>query len=58
MVIVGGGTAGWMTASYLKVAFGDRMTVTLVESKSVPSIGVGEHSALRAIVNHCTVQYR
>ncbi|WP_432931909.1 tryptophan halogenase family protein [Microbispora sp. CA-135349] len=42
VVIVGGGTAGWMTASYLKAAFGDRISVTLVESKNVPTIGVGE----------------
>ncbi|MEU3166761.1 tryptophan halogenase family protein [Streptosporangium sp. NPDC006930] len=42
VVIVGGGTAGWMTASYLRAAFGDRISVTLVESKNVPTIGVGE----------------
>lgn len=42
VVIVGGGTAGWMTASYLKAAFGDQLSVTLVESKNVPTIGVGE----------------
>ncbi|MCT9008500.1 tryptophan halogenase family protein [Streptomyces rhizosphaerihabitans] len=42
VVIVGGGTAGWMTASYLKAAFGDRLGVTLVESEQVSRIGVGE----------------
>ncbi|MEO3755187.1 tryptophan halogenase family protein [Streptomyces sp. B6B3] len=42
VVIVGGGTAGWMTASYLKAAFGDRVDVTLVESGRVGTIGVGE----------------
>ncbi|MFE3176905.1 tryptophan halogenase family protein [Amycolatopsis sp. NPDC059090] len=42
VVIVGGGTAGWMTASYLKAAFGDRVSVTLVESGKVGAIGVGE----------------
>jgi tryptophan halogenase len=42
VVIVGGGTAGWMTASYLRAAFGDRMAVTLVESENIPVIGVGE----------------
>lgn len=42
VVIVGGGTAGWMTASYLRAAFEDRISVTLVESKNVPTIGVGE----------------
>jgi tryptophan halogenase len=42
VVIVGGGTAGWMTASYLRAAFGDRIAVTLVESKNIATIGVGE----------------
>ncbi|MEU6589795.1 tryptophan halogenase family protein [Streptomyces sp. NPDC046881] len=42
VVIVGGGTAGWMTASYLKAAFGDRIDITLVESGKVGTIGVGE----------------
>jgi 2-polyprenyl-6-methoxyphenol hydroxylase-like FAD-dependent oxidoreductase len=42
VVIVGGGTAGWMTASYLKAAFNDRVDVTLVESAGVPRVGVGE----------------
>jgi len=41
-VIVGGGTAGWMTAAYLKAAFGDRLAVTLVESATTGTIGVGE----------------
>ncbi len=42
IVIVGGGTAGWMTAAYLKKAMGERIDVTLVESSSVNTIGVGE----------------
>ena len=42
VVIVGGGTAGWMTASYLNAAFGARIDVTLVESQQVGRIGVGE----------------
>lgn len=42
VAIVGGGTAGWMTASYLQAAFGDRIEITLVESDRVPTIGVGE----------------
>ncbi|NUP48188.1 MAG: tryptophan 7-halogenase [Catenulispora sp.] len=42
VLIVGGGTAGWMSASYLKAAFGDRIDVTLVESDRVDTIGVGE----------------
>ncbi|QHY99234.1 Flavin-dependent tryptophan halogenase RebH [Streptomyces sp. S4.7] len=42
VVIVGGGTAGWMTATYLKAAFQDRIDVTVVESANVGTIGVGE----------------
>jgi flavin-dependent dehydrogenase len=42
IVIVGGGTAGWMTATYLKASFGERLQVSLVESKKIPTIGVGE----------------
>jgi tryptophan 6-halogenase len=42
MVIVGGGTAGWMTAAYLVAAFGDRIDLTVVESPRISTIGVGE----------------
>jgi tryptophan halogenase len=42
VVIVGGGTAGWMTASYFTAAFQDRIPVTLIESDRVSTIGVGE----------------
>ncbi|MET7480021.1 tryptophan 7-halogenase [Streptomyces sp. NPDC005648] len=31
VVIVGGGVAGWMAASYLKAAFGDGVSVTLLD---------------------------
>ncbi|EMI57889.1 tryptophan halogenase family protein [Rhodopirellula sallentina] len=40
IVIVGGGTAGWMSAATLKRRVGCRVTV--VESDRVPPIGVGE----------------
>lgn len=42
VVIVGGGTAGWMAASYLTTTFGSSISLTLVESKNIPTIGVGE----------------
>lgn len=41
VVIVGGGTAGWMTASYLKKAYPD-VNFTLIEAPAIPKIGVGE----------------
>jgi tryptophan halogenase len=42
VVILGGGTAGWMTASYLSKAFGPHLRVTLIEAETIPKIGVGE----------------
>ena len=42
VVIVGGGTSGWMTATYLRAAFSDRLDITLVESEKVTPVGVGE----------------
>jgi len=41
IVIVGGGSAGWMSASTL-VRFLPNIKITLVESPNVPSVGVGE----------------
>ena len=41
IVIVGGGSAGWMTASTLIKAFPDK-DITLIESPNAPIIGVGE----------------
>jgi len=46
IVIVGGGTAGWITAGLLAARHPDRskdgLSITLIESPDVPSIGVGE----------------
>ena len=41
IVIVGGGTAGWMTASTLVKAYPD-WDIVLYEDDKTPSIGVGE----------------
>ena len=46
IVVVGGGTAGWLTAGVIAARHQGRMkagfTVTLVESPNIPIIGVGE----------------
>jgi len=45
IVIVGGGTAGWMAASLLHHAWGQRGSqITLIESSEIPIVGVGEGS--------------
>jgi tryptophan halogenase len=41
ITIVGGGSAGWMTATTLLNQFPDKK-ITLVESPNIPNIGVGE----------------
>lgn len=45
IVVVGGGTAGWMTALMLSnTAYGEQLEITVLESPQVGIIGVGEGS--------------
>ena len=42
VVILGGGTAGWMTATALAKTFGRQIAITLLESDAIGIVGVGE----------------
>lgn len=45
IVIVGGGSAGWMSAAYL-IKFFPNLNISLVESPDFPIVGVGESTLL------------
>ncbi|WP_331345367.1 tryptophan halogenase family protein [Cellvibrio sp. UBA7661] len=49
VAIVGGGTAGWLAANHLGVELGrdPDIEITLIESKDIPVIGVGEGTVPR-----------
>jgi tryptophan halogenase len=54
IVIVGGGTAGWLAALIISKVFKEQHKITLIESESIGTIGVGEGSTgfLRGIMNN------
>lgn len=58
ILIVGGGTAGWMAANIFLHAWGDKgIKVTLIESNDIGIIGVGEGSthAMRRFFNYLEI---
>jgi tryptophan halogenase len=42
IIIVGGGSSGWMAAAYLSKALNFNVSITLIESANIGRIGVGE----------------
>jgi tryptophan halogenase len=44
ITIVGGGTAGWFTALYMKKLYKDSANIILIESKDIGILGAGEGS--------------
>ena len=57
IVVVGGGTAGWLTALYAKRIFPDD-NITLIESAEIGILGAGEGSTrqLIKILSHLDIQ--
>ena len=49
-IIVGGGTAGWMAASFLSQALNGKFAIELIESDDIGTVGVGE-ATIPPIIN-------
>ena len=52
VIIVGGGTAGWMAAASISKLIGKTVSVSLVESDEIGTVGVGEATIPTMITLH------
>jgi len=52
VVIVGGGTAGWMAAASVSKLIGKHLDISLVESDAIGTVGVGEATIPSMIILH------
>jgi tryptophan halogenase len=59
IVIVGGGTAGWLAALMISKVYKNAFEITLIESDTIKTIGVGEGSTgfLRGVINNELWEY-